>query len=419
MARTLIQIYNEHVKIDKAVTVVYKKVLDIVLKNVIDNMKQQSPIFDELYSRIYYTGSFYDGLKIGSTEQEFDLNIVFGIKRSHLEIVDLGTEPKKPNFGFLRFTKSCPTDAEKSICFERDGGLFLSPEKMFRLIETSGDRALTNLIDGEVFKITRSIGAPYTLKVSGTLENMPIKCDIDFVPSIELDIEVLPRDGQDSIYDRVHKMKETFPCPQKDFMAISLWRADGNKFELDFHNIERGILYNKGCVKTVVKLIKYLRDVKGGSFFKLWSHLLKTVVMHQVIKKQDDTTYWSEKNLEKCFIDSVTALYNGLDVGIIADVFFPSFNMLTRIKRHQVITDTKQWIFKSLRMYKETGDATKMFDGPKTSLYPQLPQNETFPDFESPTDEDDWELIDFEEVYCAAKMASEAETKDGGRCCII
>ena len=61
-------------------------------------------------------------------------------------------------------------------------------------------------------------------------------------------------------------------------MAISLHRADGVKFELDFHDIERRILFNRGCVKKVIKLVKYLRDTKGGSVSKLWSHLLKVGV---------------------------------------------------------------------------------------------------------------------------------------------
>ena len=58
-------------------------------------------------------------------------------------------------------------------------------------------------------------------------------------------------------------------------MAISLHRADKEKFELDFHDLERKILYNRGCVKKVIKLLKYMRDEKGGPMAKLWSHLLK------------------------------------------------------------------------------------------------------------------------------------------------
>ena len=61
----------------------------------------------------------------------------------------------------------------------------------------------------------------------------------------------------------------------RNFMAIALHRADTEKFELDFHDVERQVLYNRGCVKKVIKLMKYLRDIKGGSMAKLWSHLLK------------------------------------------------------------------------------------------------------------------------------------------------
>ena len=61
----------------------------------------------------------------------------------------------------------------------------------------------------------------------------------------------------------------------RKFMAISLHRADQQMFELDFHDIERQILFNLGCVKKVIKLLKYMRDEKGGNMAKLWSHLLK------------------------------------------------------------------------------------------------------------------------------------------------
>ena len=58
-------------------------------------------------------------------------------------------------------------------------------------------------------------------------------------------------------------------------MAISLHKADKKQFELDFHDLEREILYDRGCVKKVIKLLKYLRDLKGGPMMKIWSHLIK------------------------------------------------------------------------------------------------------------------------------------------------
>ena len=43
-----------------------------------------------------------------------------------------------------------------------------------------------------------------------------------------------------------------------NFMEIALPRADEQKIELDFHDMERQILFNRGCVKKVIKLMKYL-----------------------------------------------------------------------------------------------------------------------------------------------------------------
>ena len=120
-------------------------------------------------------------------------------------------------------------------------------------------------------------------------------------------------------------------------MAISLHKADHDKFELDFHDLERRILFNRGCIKMVIMLIKYLRDIKGGPMHKLWSHLIKvrqnvavvvyssflfqTSVMHLALRSSED--YWNNSNLVTCFVDSLRNLLDGLKKDQIQDVFFP------------------------------------------------------------------------------------------------
>ena len=87
----------------------------------------------------------------------------------------------------------------------------------------------------------------------------------------------LHRNLPEEIKSRVIKIANDYDVTEetRNFMAISLHRADKEKFELDFHDLERKILYNRGCVKKVIKLLKYMRDEKGGPLAKLWSHLLK------------------------------------------------------------------------------------------------------------------------------------------------
>ena len=63
--------------------------------------------------------------------------------------------------------------------------------------------------------------------------------------------------------------------PSQRFSFRRQFNGDKEKFQLDFHDLEREILYNRGCVKKVIKLIKYLRDQRGGPMLKLWSHLIK------------------------------------------------------------------------------------------------------------------------------------------------
>ena len=59
-------------------------------------------------------------------------------------------------------------------------------------------------------------------------------------------------------------------------MAIALKKENSDMFEIDFHDLERGLVESVGgCVRRVIMLMKYFRDMKGGPFKKLWSYLLK------------------------------------------------------------------------------------------------------------------------------------------------
>ena len=98
--------------------------------------------------------------------------------------------------------------------------------------------------------------------------------EVDLVPSLKLGMSALPRNFQlpNNVFNH---LRYRGGIGESCFMAISLHKADHEKFELDFHDLERAILFDRGCVKKVIKLMKYLRDIKGGPMAKLWSHLLK------------------------------------------------------------------------------------------------------------------------------------------------
>ena len=76
-ASQLEALYNRKVKIDDRENQQYQRILNFLVEDVVSKMRETSKTFNALYSKIYYGGSFFDGLKVGSTDQEFDLNIIF------------------------------------------------------------------------------------------------------------------------------------------------------------------------------------------------------------------------------------------------------------------------------------------------------------------------------------------------------
>ena len=284
-ASQLEALYKRKVKIDESEKQRYRSLLSFLLDDVVSKMRDTSETFNALFSKIYYGGSFYDGLKVGSTDQEFDLNIIFKWREEDLEVVRLGEDSKKRNFCLLKVTKSQLSKAEEKIVnidhYGHSPVVYLSPLKMFNLIKSCIDRVLSqkgNTVNynGQMYRVTRHEYAPVTLKVV-SLDQMedPVRFEVDLVPSLQLGLTVL--DGNFLLQTRITSLCQRYQVPlhERNCMAISLHRADQVKFELDFHDIERRILYNRGCVKKVIKLVKYLRDSKGGTVSKLWSHLLK------------------------------------------------------------------------------------------------------------------------------------------------
>ena len=72
-------IYIENVLLDEIQSDRYEKTLKGVMDVLIFHMKE-TPLFYEFFDEVYFGGSFFDGLKLASTSQEFDLNLVFKFK---------------------------------------------------------------------------------------------------------------------------------------------------------------------------------------------------------------------------------------------------------------------------------------------------------------------------------------------------
>jgi len=92
---------------------------------------------------------------------------------------------------------------------------------------------------------------------------------------------------------------------------------------------------------------------------KLKSHLLKTSVMHHVLRQ--DPEYWNNNNLQTCFVDCIRNLWIGLQKRIIKDIFFPEFNMLDRIADDQVLGNCCTWLDGLIKKHNRTDQISVFF----------------------------------------------------------
>lgn len=91
LRKPVVTILNEILRIKGKLNADLVKENNAILKQFldtfIDEMKLRDPLFAILYSRIYYTGSYYSDLRV-SAPDEYDLNLVlkFPFKQSTLTV---------------------------------------------------------------------------------------------------------------------------------------------------------------------------------------------------------------------------------------------------------------------------------------------------------------------------------------------
>ena len=136
---------------------------------------------------MYFGGSFFDGLKVASTMQEFDINIIFKLASS-VALVDLGKDERKPNFANLRMSSwfgFSRSDQAVSVQRPSDGYFFLSPTNLFSLLHEAAEAAIAILegtihIDGKIYRQGISLHLLYDKFSSAGSRNIKLEFHLQF-----------------------------------------------------------------------------------------------------------------------------------------------------------------------------------------------------------------------------------------------
>ncbi|XP_076276660.1 cGAS-like receptor 1 isoform X3 [Lasioglossum baleicum] len=337
---------KDHLSNDKVLQLVHSKfiklqmdevaetriLLDQVVNDLIDRMKRQDPLFERLYNKIVFCGSFYKGTKI-SKPNEFDLNIILNLSKCtvhpnniHVSIIlvqfirikiyfnqytlyimrlyiralhaFLQLSFTQPAFVKIEISKSYNTPATKynMSAIEKkklnslivDG--YLHPHR-FRswvegVLECSIRSKLPLEYDSKIRLITIRKGGPaFTLELEH-LRRQGEQIHIDIVPALNFDTEI--------IVDSPVNFKEIQKYNNKEWFAVSVPKNtingsnDNLHWRQSFFYQEKEILQKNGRIKYIIRLMKKLRD--NQKWANVASYFIETLSFNKLesIKEQLD-----------------------------------------------------------------------------------------------------------------------------------
>lgn len=273
-------------------------ILQQLLELITTKMKQTSTLFNSLYTRTFYGGSFFDGLRVGQPD-EFDLDLLLTIPK--LVVIDqkLANVP-----GYVTLQLDLTNLFKQADLKERYKGLdkllddknYLDNDKVRQWMEGVVNLTLNkfetsqkgtyrfDIRGGVLYGKMRKSGPAFTLKINGTVGGTTINLDIDLVPCFELTKEYWP---QSPPFTKNSSSKPNFfivPKPIKDTGPVN-----HRNWRLSFQEQERVLINSKASLKPSIRLLKKLRD--SLQFKKIASYYIKTVALWEIEKRE--SSFWN------------------------------------------------------------------------------------------------------------------------------
>ncbi|XP_044252321.1 cyclic GMP-AMP synthase-like [Tribolium madens] len=280
-----------------------KQILESVLRTFVDVMKTQDPLFEALFRRVFYGGSFYDGLRVGKPV-EFDLDLLLHIPTYAQPTLQ---ESNIPGFVWLKLNNldgwlrqpegRVYKDFRKKFLDNCD---FLDTGKTLKWMESLVQKTLNKLPWGNVtneigtFCIKWRKGGPaMTLEIFHSSGGKIM--DVDLVACFIFGGDKWPINGYRSNPCPSTK-PEFFIVPKKPSQQVN---PQGRYWRLSFQEQERVLIDNKNRLKPAVKLIKKLKETTHPN---IASYYIKTVFLHIIAQK--DHSFWN-KPLNEVFMTTL------------------------------------------------------------------------------------------------------------------
>ncbi|KAK9891312.1 hypothetical protein WA026_014554 [Henosepilachna vigintioctopunctata] len=315
-------------------------IVHAVLNTVIQSLSTDK-LFKALYNKNYFGGSYYDNLKVGSSD-EFDIDLLFVLPENLSPTINSSDKPgyvhvtlsdlEKLEEKFKGLEKLC-NPITKQISARKVLSWFESlSAKCFNKLCPRGNVLQTVSVQGKAYdikvKLTKSGPASTINIVAEALDKSVIKIDVDLVPCISFSKKYWPSKsaGYRQYDSKLHGNSETFfvvpKLPTGTAIPDFYWR-------LSFQEQERVLISGNelGRLKPVLRLLKRVRDHWNHP---ISSYFIKTVFLWEVETRSKD--FWN-RPLSIVFCAMLEVYGEKLKNGAIPYFWNKKFNLLSGFKK--------------------------------------------------------------------------------------
>ncbi|XP_063917364.1 cyclic GMP-AMP synthase-like receptor isoform X3 [Zophobas morio] len=337
MEHNLHEINRTFINLPEWMVYTNNEIIGDVVPRFIDTMKQQDPLFDAMFRRVFYGGSYYDGLKVGDPG-EFDLDLLLDLPRyAQPELVDSiypGFVQLQVNRldAWMRQPEALPSYSNFGRLL--DDNRHVNTDKVLSWMEGLVQRSLNNFVAGNSLRVTFSKSGPaLTLHIVAPTTKM----DVDLVPCF-----VFRDDKWPSGFRRnpVPSKPEFFVVPKnpKDSADVSrFWR-------LSFQEQERVMIDNKLTLKPTLKLLKKMRDSNNATWIP--SYYIKTMFLHACLTKSE--SYW-RRPLSDVFVDMLKEYQQYVKQGQIPYFWNEKNNLFHQKVNKKTFKNVSRWLDKAIK----------------------------------------------------------------------
>ncbi|GAB6018395.1 hypothetical protein CHUAL_000111 [Chamberlinius hualienensis] len=290
-----------------------------IIQQLVNCMREVDPLFNQIYTKTVYIGSFYENLKIKQAD-EFDINFELQLpfKETQYQAQYSGQPTGFAKYKLLKKLTKHPVDVILYRQIFADD-FHLSRVKLNNWIQDVIDRAMVhgNAKFHQIHQVIRHIPPATTLKICF---EKSFQVSVDLVPVIRL--EHIPKSARQTFLQLPIQFRESClvpqPAPKHSPESELLLRISMPKLEKELSQID-------GHFKSLIRLFKAIRDQNGWKS-EFPSYLIKTFFMWQIDVVPDN--YWTNQSIDQLFLKSCEEFVETLQSGKIANYFFPNLNLL-------------------------------------------------------------------------------------------